>query len=416
MVSNRICALLGALTVLAVLAQAGKPVVSRHVGSSLHPNPAIWEHVGRASDDVNLRLTGACLERRCCETAAAAAHDRDDDDDRAVALRNRNVDKLKETVRAVSKPRSPRYGQYLSLEEISGLTAPSPADAHAVARFFTTEMHAASAEITRSGDFIAVVISARAVEHYFAHQGARVAAFRHRHSGRLVHRAVSPAALRLPAHIEKHIDILVGLQEFAVYPTDRRRTMAAAARSTGTSAPDFVIVKAGPTDFAANVIIYCTDGERTKNATAPCADRPPKLSILEFVVTPHAGGEFGPYFYPFDLTCTADPASGNVTCLTPPIEVSCAASLLSDARTRPVTSARAPRAADAALHALQHQRARGLRRQQQERVVPVRLAHLALVVRHADHDQGVLRCSAKHARHQRDQLSGAHHHTTPTPP
>jgi tripeptidyl-peptidase-1 len=54
-----------------------------------------------------------------------------------VQVAQRNIELLKDTALSVSDPRSPRYGQFLSSAEISAMTAPSPADTEAVARWLS---------------------------------------------------------------------------------------------------------------------------------------------------------------------------------------------------------------------------------------------------------------------------------------
>uniref|UniRef100_A0A8C0BCB7 Peptidase S53 activation domain-containing protein n=1 Tax=Buteo japonicus TaxID=224669 RepID=A0A8C0BCB7_9AVES len=51
------------------------------------------------------------------------------------ALRQRGVGRLAQLVDAVSDPRSPRYGKYLSLEQVRDLVQPSPATLMAVLKW-----------------------------------------------------------------------------------------------------------------------------------------------------------------------------------------------------------------------------------------------------------------------------------------
>jgi subtilase family serine protease len=51
------------------------------------------------------------------------------------ALRQRNTAQLSETLRAVSDPRSARYGQYLSFAQLGELISPSPAALNSVLSF-----------------------------------------------------------------------------------------------------------------------------------------------------------------------------------------------------------------------------------------------------------------------------------------
>jgi tripeptidyl-peptidase-1 len=82
------------------------------------------------------------------------------------AVRQRNLDQLTETLNAVSDPNSPRYGQYLSREEIQALHTDFDA-AQAVVQFvtpFTDSCMSGNATVRNTGDFVSVKLSAHAAE------------------------------------------------------------------------------------------------------------------------------------------------------------------------------------------------------------------------------------------------------------
>ena len=88
------------------------------------------------------------------------------------AVRQLNLEQLSATLDAVSDPRSPRYGQYLTRAEVQAAHTDFEAAA-AVERFvqpFVSECMSGNATVDNSGDFVSVTLSARAAERMLATQ------------------------------------------------------------------------------------------------------------------------------------------------------------------------------------------------------------------------------------------------------
>mmetsp|Transcript_45260 Transcript_45260/g.113937 ORF Transcript_45260/g.113937 Transcript_45260/m.113937 type:complete len:746 (-) Transcript_45260:31-2268(-) len=131
------------------------------------------------------------------------------------ALRQRNVDLLEETFRAVSDPRSPRYGQHLSFSELGQMISPPTEAVDTVVEFLsahnikTHEMH-----INAHRDFIRVDTTVAKMETLLP--GARFQPFQH--PLRQL-RAQSPllrslSAFELPAHVAELLDFVYGVSDF----------------------------------------------------------------------------------------------------------------------------------------------------------------------------------------------------------
>ena len=85
----------------------------------------------------------------------------------SIALRLRNEQWLQETFEAVSNPRSPRWRQYVTKEEIRAQTAPARETVAAVLELLNAE-GLVSFELVPAGDFMKVLLPASSIERLFS--------------------------------------------------------------------------------------------------------------------------------------------------------------------------------------------------------------------------------------------------------
>nr|KAF6343803.1 tripeptidyl peptidase 1 [Pipistrellus kuhlii] len=79
------------------------------------------------------------------------------------ALRQQNLERLPKLVQAVSDPGSPRYGKYLSLEEVAELVRPSPLTLHTVQKWLLAA-GARNCQSVITQDFLTCRMSVRQAE------------------------------------------------------------------------------------------------------------------------------------------------------------------------------------------------------------------------------------------------------------
>ncbi|XP_009465834.1 PREDICTED: tripeptidyl-peptidase 1 [Nipponia nippon] len=156
--------------------------------------PPGWTHAGRVNPSHEVQLT--------------------------FALRQRGTGRLARLVDAVSDPRSPRYGQYLSLEQVRDFVQPSPATLMAVLKW----LQGYGVEDCRSVttlDFLECCMPVSTAEHLLP--GAEF--HRYVKGQRSVVR--SPLPYTVPEELAEHVDFVGGLHRF---PTERKVVSRALAK------------------------------------------------------------------------------------------------------------------------------------------------------------------------------------------
>jgi len=119
-----------------------------------------------------------------------------------LAIKQSNTKELEETLLEVSDPASPRYGQWLALEEVDALVAPASASVTAVTNWLAS--HNIQAEkVTSNGDFIRAIVTIAAAEDIL---NTQYAYFHHADTNTTVLRASAPYTV--PAHVAEHIDFV----------------------------------------------------------------------------------------------------------------------------------------------------------------------------------------------------------------
>ncbi|XP_030921114.1 tripeptidyl-peptidase 1, partial [Geospiza fortis] len=128
------------------------------------------------------------------------------------ALRQRGAARLARLVQAVSDPRSPRYGQYLSLEQLRDLVQPSPATLMTVLKWLQGHGVEDCRSVTTL-DFLECYLPASTAERLLP--GAEF----HRYVQGQQSLVRSPLPYSVPAELAEHLDFVGGLHRF---PTERR--------------------------------------------------------------------------------------------------------------------------------------------------------------------------------------------------
>uniref|UniRef100_A0A8B9N974 Tripeptidyl-peptidase 1 n=1 Tax=Accipiter nisus TaxID=211598 RepID=A0A8B9N974_9AVES len=128
------------------------------------------------------------------------------------ALRQRGVGRLAQLVDAVSDPRSPRYGKYLSLEQVRDLVQPSPATLMAVLKWLQGHGVETCRSVTTL-DFLECRMPASTAERLLP--GAEF----HRYVKGQHSVVRSPLSYAVPEELAEHIDFVGGLHRF---PAERK--------------------------------------------------------------------------------------------------------------------------------------------------------------------------------------------------
>ncbi|GAB5577555.1 tripeptidyl-peptidase 1 [Prionailurus iriomotensis] len=120
------------------------------------------------------------------------------------ALRQQNVERLSELVQAVSDPGSPRYGKYLTLEDVAELVRPSPLTFRTVQKWLLAA-GAQNCHSVTTRDFLTCWLSVRQAELLLS--GAEF----HRYVGGPgeIHVIRSPRPYQLPKALAPHVDFVV---------------------------------------------------------------------------------------------------------------------------------------------------------------------------------------------------------------
>ncbi|NWU73274.1 TPP1 peptidase, partial [Pterocles burchelli] len=148
--------------------------------------PPGWTHTGRVGPGHEVRLT--------------------------FALRQRGTARLAQLVDAVSDPRSPQYGQHLSLEQVRDLVQPSPAALMTVLKWLQGHGVEDCRTVTTL-DFLECDMPARTAEQLLP--GAQF----HRYVKGQRGVVRSPLPYAVPEEVAEHLDFVGGLHRF---PLERR--------------------------------------------------------------------------------------------------------------------------------------------------------------------------------------------------
>uniref|UniRef100_A0A7N5K6B4 Tripeptidyl peptidase 1 n=1 Tax=Ailuropoda melanoleuca TaxID=9646 RepID=A0A7N5K6B4_AILME len=134
------------------------------------------------------------------------------------ALRQQNVERLSELVQAVSDPGSPRYGKYLTLEDVAELVRPSPLTFRTVQKWLLAA-GARNCHSVTTQDFLTCWLSVRQAELLLP--GAEF----HRYVGgpAEIHVIRSPRPYQLPKALAPHVDFVGGLHRFPPTSSLRQR-------------------------------------------------------------------------------------------------------------------------------------------------------------------------------------------------
>ena len=131
------------------------------------------------------------------------------------AVKQQNGAALTEAVLAVSDPRSARYGQHLSREDVDELTRPLEESATALERFLSEQKLDRDCGRNGNGDFVRCVVPVAAAERAL---GAVYHEYVHEATGTRVRRA--RGGYTLPEAVASHIDFVAPVARF---PSLRRR-------------------------------------------------------------------------------------------------------------------------------------------------------------------------------------------------
>ncbi|KAK2517567.1 tripeptidyl-peptidase 1 [Columba guinea] len=156
--------------------------------------PPGWTHAGRVSPGHDLQLT--------------------------FALRQRGTARLAQLVRAVSDPRSPRYGQHLSLEQLRDLVQPSSATLMTVLKWLQGHGVENCGSVATL-DFLECRMPASTAERLLP--GAEF----HRYVKGQRSLVRSPRPYAVPEELAEHVDFVGGLHRF---PADRKAVSRAWAK------------------------------------------------------------------------------------------------------------------------------------------------------------------------------------------
>ena len=132
------------------------------------------------------------------------------------ALRQRNLDRLRDVVSKVSDVGHDEYGRYLDLDELAALVAPPRADLQAVLRTLREALPSSRAlTVGRTRDVVSV--HGARVSEVEALLGARLVHYEHKGSGLHVHRALGggggggTAGYTLPRSLRRTVEVVSAL-------------------------------------------------------------------------------------------------------------------------------------------------------------------------------------------------------------
>jgi subtilase family serine protease len=211
-----------------------------------------------------------------------------------VAFNLRNVKEMHDEFLAVSMPSSYRYGQYLSLEEISDRFGPTRQDREAVVQFFES-IHGARVDgLNHKGDMITVTAPVHAIEQRL---GTKLSYRRNKQALTSKKALRSDEPLSIPEDIQ-HLISFVSLNSPVthVYPRAgsamkpqeellRRGTRSLEDDPDEDAATQQTIgVTQGNTEALLSFVAYCGDGTRNQ-ASPPCSNLPSAAAPTGFSVS-----------------------------------------------------------------------------------------------------------------------------------
>jgi tripeptidyl-peptidase-1 len=137
-----------------------------------------------------------------------------------VALKQHNVDLLEVLLMAVSDPRSPRYGQHATNEEISALVSPPKSDVDFVASWFRSQ--ADDVHVTAYDDALKITSSVNSIAKIF---GGVFHWYKHGPSG---HKAIrtDDNGISIPEDIQDKIQFITGLVSFPIIQKARKNAVS----------------------------------------------------------------------------------------------------------------------------------------------------------------------------------------------
>lgn len=160
--------------------------------------------------------------------------------DFTILLKQNNLNELSAQFKAVSDPKSPKWGQFMKPEEIEDLLKPSQETMEAISKWLSPI--AQESKIKYHGDRIAVRTSVNAASRLFDTQ---FAVFYNAIVDKSVLRVLGKASV--PSYLAEHIDFVAGISEFFSHDLDKEINSAVA--SFTTSKPKAVQKKAAQDDI-----------------------------------------------------------------------------------------------------------------------------------------------------------------------
>ncbi|KAI1895580.1 hypothetical protein AGOR_G00107700 [Albula goreensis] len=168
------------IPVFAVLCSC--PVWSKHLEADQDTSvPEGWSHVGRVAPSDRVELT--------------------------FALRQQNVDRLRELLELVSDPDSPQYGKFLSLEEVASLVHPSQLT-HKVVKSWLQSHGVTNCQTVVTEDFLQCDMTVQVAETLLP--GSEF----HRYLNGQHSLVRSPTPYSVHEDLSKHLDLVGGVHRF----------------------------------------------------------------------------------------------------------------------------------------------------------------------------------------------------------
>jgi len=194
-----------------------------------------------------------------------------------VFLKQQNLDVLEQRVRDAANPNSPNYGQWLEIDDVTNIIAPTQ-DTRTAVENWIHQFHPESLKYHPNLDSIMVRMQVRNVEKMM---GVKIEHYTHAVSGNAILRsAVDPV---IPAELAKHIDLITGISNF---PVIKRR--GAAAVHSGDNVSQLVDGSSSSAPAGQRIIGIKGMGEIIKVTYAPACN-------------PSCGGKY------FPITVTVTP-------------------------------------------------------------------------------------------------------------
>jgi len=214
------------------------------------------------------------------------------------ALKQQNLDVLKEKADGVSTPSSGMYTQYMSVEEVRALVAP-PVGVVEVVKKWVEEETGYTPTLTSSRDFLTLYIPRTTAERLL-----HVTFQPFTHPSLPTHRPLYRALdhYTVPAHIAPYLDFIGGVNRFprprdvresegVVDVRGRMSSMSGLRGMSGMSGMSGdvtspVIVKVYPSDATMRVYLQprCLDGSVTNDAVHLCSDRYPPANVTDILI------------------------------------------------------------------------------------------------------------------------------------